>query len=46
MDLRQIEYFVRVAELGGFTRAASALGIALPVLTSPWKLTVCRPRAR
>jgi hypothetical protein len=29
MDLKQIESFVRVAELGSFTRAVAALGIAL-----------------
>ncbi len=27
MDLKQIEYFVQVAELGSFTRAAEALGL-------------------
>jgi len=33
MDLRQLESFVRVAELGSFTRAAHALGIAQPALS-------------
>jgi LysR family nitrogen assimilation transcriptional regulator len=33
MDLRQIETFVRVAELGSFTRAAGALRIAQPALS-------------
>ena len=33
MDLKQIESFVRVAELGSFTRAAMALGIPQPLLS-------------
>jgi len=33
MDLKQIESFVRVAELGSFSRAAVALGIAQPLLS-------------
>jgi len=38
MDLKQLEYFVRVAELGSFTRAASLLGIAQPALSRQVRL--------
>jgi LysR family transcriptional regulator, nitrogen assimilation regulatory protein len=38
MELEQIEYFVRVAELGSFTRASSALGIAQPALSRKIRL--------
>ena len=38
MDLKQIEHFVRVAELGSFTRASSALGIAQPALSRQIRL--------
>ncbi len=33
MDLKQLESFVRVAELGSFTRAAIALGMQQPLLS-------------
>ena len=38
MDLKQIGYFVRVAELGSFTRASAALGIAQPALSRQVRL--------
>ena len=38
MNLRQLEYFVRVAELGSFTRAAIALGVAQPALSRQVRL--------
>lgn len=38
MDLRQIEYFIRVAELGSFTRASIDLGIAQPALSRQVRL--------
>lgn len=38
MDLKQLEYFVRVAELGSFTRAAVALDVAQPALSRQVRL--------
>ncbi len=38
MDLKQLEYFVRVAELGSFTRAAQVLDIAQPALSRQVRL--------
>ncbi|KQP18188.1 LysR substrate-binding domain-containing protein [Pseudorhodoferax sp. Leaf267] len=38
MDLKQLEYFVRVAELGSFTRAAIALNVAQPALSRQIRL--------
>ena len=38
MDLKQLEYFVRVAELGSFTRASIALNIAQPALSRQVRL--------
>ncbi len=38
MDLKQLGYFVRVAELGSFTRASIALDIAQPALSRQVRL--------
>src|SRR6188768_2361572 len=38
MDLRQLEYFVRIAELGSFTRAANVLDVAQPALSRQVRL--------
>ena len=38
MDLKQLEYFVRVAEMGSFTRAAIALNVAQPALSRQIRL--------
>ncbi|PKO57024.1 MAG: LysR family transcriptional regulator [Betaproteobacteria bacterium HGW-Betaproteobacteria-21] len=38
MDLRQLEYFVHVAEMGSFTRASIALDIAQPALSRQIRL--------
>jgi len=38
MDLKQLESFVRVAELGSFSRAARALGVAQPALSRQVRL--------
>ena len=38
MNLRQLEYFVRVAELGSFSKAAQALDIAQPALSRQVRL--------
>jgi LysR family nitrogen assimilation transcriptional regulator len=38
MDLKQLEYFVRVAELGSFTRASIVLAIAQPALSRQIRL--------
>jgi LysR family nitrogen assimilation transcriptional regulator len=38
MDLKQLEYFVRVAELGSFTKAAALLGVAQPALSRQVRL--------
>lgn len=38
MDLKQLEYFIRVAELGSFTRASIELDIAQPALSRQIRL--------
>jgi LysR family nitrogen assimilation transcriptional regulator len=38
MDLKQLEYFVRVAELGSFTRASIVLDVAQPALSRQIRL--------
>jgi LysR family nitrogen assimilation transcriptional regulator len=38
MDLKQLEYFVRVAELGSFTKASQALDVAQPALSRQVRL--------
>ena len=38
MDLKQLEYFVRVAESGSFTRASIALDVAQPALSRQVRL--------
>jgi LysR family nitrogen assimilation transcriptional regulator len=38
MDLKQLEYFVHVAELGSFTRASGVLNVAQPALSRQIRL--------
>jgi LysR family nitrogen assimilation transcriptional regulator len=38
LDFKQLEYFVRVAELGSFSRAAQVLGVAQPALSRQVRL--------
>jgi LysR family transcriptional regulator, nitrogen assimilation regulatory protein len=38
MDLKQLDYFLRVAELGSFTRAAEVLSVAQPALSRQVRL--------
>jgi len=38
MDLKQLEYFVRVAEMGSFTRASISLNVAQPALSRQIRL--------
>ena len=38
VDLKQLEYFIRVAELGSFTRASIALNIAQPAISRQVRL--------
>lgn len=38
MELRQLEYFVRVAEVGSFTRASEMLNVAQPALSRQVRL--------
>jgi len=38
VDLKQLEYFVRVAEMGSFTRASIALDVAQPALSRQIRL--------
>ena len=38
MDLKQLSYFVRVAEMGSFTRASIVLDIAQPALSRQVRL--------
>lgn len=38
MDLKQLEYFVKVAEMGSFTKAAIALHVAQPALSRQVRL--------
>ena len=38
MNLKQLEYFVRVAELGSFSKAAMILNIAQPALSRQVRL--------
>jgi DNA-binding transcriptional LysR family regulator len=38
MDIRRLEFFVRIAELGSMTRAAASLGISQPPLSRQMRL--------
>ena len=38
MDLKQLQYFINVAELESFTRASEALGVAQPALSRQIRL--------